>query len=158
MRRLVITAASLAVLTSACQPARTEMTERQRFAIADTVQQSLTRLQTAYDALDPESFLSFYSDDMRWGANGIYQIRADFDAGVRRYMATLDEAVNVCDEVVVRVLGPDAAVVEAMCHETEVFTSGDTLEDTYAMTLVWARVEAEWKVVNAHSSHPRPAA
>jgi uncharacterized protein (TIGR02246 family) len=156
MRKIVLAIVSWALVAGACQPAGTDLTEQERAVIADSVEQLAIRLLESYDALDADRFLSFYSDDMRWGARGDFQSRADFDAGVRGWLASLSGSVNVWDERVVRVLGPDAAVLEARCHEIEVDTAGVSLEDSYAMTLVWARIDGEWKVVHAHSSHPRP--
>ena len=66
MRRLALAALSLAFLVTACQPARTELTEEQKAAIEEEVRQTVDDMGDAYSALDFDRFRSFLADDLRW--------------------------------------------------------------------------------------------
>ena len=153
MRRLALAALSLAFLVTACQPATTELTEEQKAAIEEEVRQMQADMGDAYRALDFDRFRSFLADDLRWAISPVpFFTIEDMEPGLRAYMSGISETTSE-DELFVRVLGPDAAVVGLTSHETVVDVNGVSSSVRTAMTLVWARVDGVWKVVHGHQ-HP----
>ena len=145
MRRLAFAALSLAFLATACQPATTELTEEQKAAIADTVNQLHASLTDALNARDADRFFASYSDDMLWGGAYGFGTRAVVEDAVRAGMESSTDAewdISWYDTAV-KVLGPDTAVFWGS------YGGGDERTHT---TLVYARVDGEWKMVHAHAS------
>ncbi len=153
MRRLTLAALSLAFLVTACQPATTELTEEQKVAIEEEVRQVHADMGDAWSANDFDGWRSFFADDLRWGMPPVpFFTMADMEPGVRALMSETRETTSE-DDLFVRVLGPDAAVVGLTSHATVVDVNGVSRNEETAMTLVWARVDGVWKVVHGHH-HP----
>ncbi len=153
MCRLPLAALSLAFLVTACQPATTELTDEQKAAIEEEVRQMQADMGDAYSALDFDRFRSFLADDLRWAFSPApFLTMEDIEPGIRAVMSGISETTSE-DEMFVRVLGPDAAVVGLTSHETVVDVNGVSSSVRTAMTLVWARVDGVWKVVHGHQ-HP----
>ena len=153
MRRLALAALSLAFLVTACQPATTELTEEQKAAIEEEVRQTVDDMGDAYSALDFDRFRSFLADDLRWAISLVpFLTMEDIEPALRAYMSGISETTSE-DELFVRVLGPDAAVVGLTSHETVVDVNGVSSSTRTALTLVWARADGVWKLVHGHQ-HP----
>lgn len=152
MRRIVLAAFALTVL-AACQPATTELTEEQKAAIADTIQQVNTEHAVAMNARDLDSWLSGLSDDIRWAIPYGYGSHSQIEDAVR---SGLDAATDTTgwgmdwEETHVRVLGPDAAVLWGT------YAARFYDDERVHTTLVYARVDGEWKVVHGHSTNAEP--
>jgi uncharacterized protein (TIGR02246 family) len=156
MRRLTIAVLPLAFLT-ACQPAatelteRTELTEEQKAAIVQEVKQMQDDYWEAWNDLDLGRFLWFYADDVLWGTPDGTFITMETLGGpeLREWMSTLVTETNVVtDDISVRVLGPDAAVVALTTRGRTVYSNGTSTDDRTALTVVWARVDGAWKIVH----------
>ncbi len=153
MRRHALAALSLAFLVTACQPATTELTEEQKAAIEEEVRQSADDLGDAWNARDFDQFRSFLADDLRWAISPVpFFTIEDMEPGLRAYMSGISETTSE-DEMFVRVLGPDAAVVGLTSHETVVDVNGVSSSVRIAGTFVWARIDGVWKLVHGHQ-HP----
>jgi uncharacterized protein (TIGR02246 family) len=152
MRRFILAAFALTLL-AACQPATTELTEEQRAAITDTIQQVHTELGEALNARDLDSWLSGLSDDIRWAIPYGYGSHSQIENAVR---SGLDAATDTTEwgmdweETFVRVLGPDVAVLWGT------YAARGTDGERVHTTLVYARVDGEWKVVHGHSTDAVP--
>jgi uncharacterized protein (TIGR02246 family) len=151
----------LLVLVGACQPGASELTDEERTAIADTVRQLTVRLIDTWDIpMDPDLFFSLLSDDARWGFNGEFELASSDTSLTRAFMAELASGLTEADQnlenMAVRVLGPDAAVVGGILRYTEVDTAGVAGDGTQAITIIWERVAGQWKVVWGHESDPPP--
>ena len=150
--RLLFFAIPAAIMLTACQPATTELTEEQKAAIEDTIQQLNTELTVAMNARDFDSWLLSLSDDIRWGFPYGYSSHADIEGTLR---SMLDAATDTewgldWDETFVRVLGPDAAVLWG----TYTLRGSDGAQ--IHATQVYARVDGEWKIVHGHSTVAAP--
>ena len=151
MRRIVLAAFAVTVL-AACQPPTTELTEEQRTAIADTVRQLAVSFSDAWNTLDPDTHLSFYSDDVMYGFGGRFRDAESFREATTSFMNLFAEFDQSWDSLFVQVLGPTVAVTGGTVQWTNVRKSGESSLGGEAMTLVWHRVDGEWKVVHIHSS------
>ena len=152
MRRLVFAVLSLAFLATACQPATTELTEEQKAAIADTIRQVNNELNAAINARDVDSWLLGLSDDIRWGMTYGYGSLANIEGMLRPALAAAADTEWGMDwgEPAVRVLGPDAAVLWGT------YTVRGSAGVRTHTTLVYARVDGEWKIVHGHSTDAEP--
>ena len=152
MRSLVFAVLSLAFLVSACQPTTNELTAEQKAAIADTIRQVNSELNAAINARDLDSWLLGLSDDVRWGMTYGYGSLVNIEGLLRSESAAAADTEWGQDwgEPAVRVLGPDAAVLWG----TYVVRGSAGLR--VHTTLVYARVDGEWKIVHGHSTDAPP--
>ena len=56
-------------------------------------------------------------------------------------------------EVEVRVLGHDAALVSLTFRDSIITASGDLLQFQGPTTLIWERLEGQWRLVYADADH-----
>ena len=148
MRRLAFAALSLAFLATACQPA-TELTEEQKAAIEEEVTQRQADWLDALNSLDVERWQSFLADDVQWlMPQGSFTTKDIIGPAIEEWMSTVSEQRSVNDDVFVRALGPDAAVVGLTGHGTSLLANGESTEGRSAMTCVWAREDGVWRVVH----------
>ncbi len=151
MRRMVLSLIVLAAV--ACQPATKVLTEGQRAAIRDTVEQVMDELVAAGRALDAERVRAGYAEDPVVALNGV--VIDDFDARfemTKQFFGALRAAEGYYDNLHVEVLAPDAVVVTRNDHLSWTDTSGMTGQWHSAWTGVFRRMDGEWKIVYAHES------
>ncbi len=154
MRRLALAALSLAFLATACQPATTELTDEQKAAIEEEVRQVGDDMGEAWRALDFDRARSFLADDMDWAIPPMpFTTIEEIEPGARAYISGISEITLEDEDLFIRVLGPDAAVVGSTSHETVVDVNGVSSSTRTALTLVWARADGVWKLVHGHQ-HP----
>ncbi len=151
MPRLTFAGLALAALV-ACQTADTEFSGEELSAIAETVRQEAISLVDSWNTLDPDSHLTYYADEIRYGFEGSFMSGRAFREATSGYMGLFAEYNQVWDDIDVQVLGPNAAVTGVTMHFTTVSQSGESSEGVEAMTLVWSRIGGEWKVVHGHGS------
>ncbi len=157
MLRPSIIMAAIAACAVACQPASTELTDGQRAAIKDTVEQLMAELADAGRARDFDRIRAAYSENPVSVTNGV--IIEDFDArfeltrGFFESLRTLDGSSR---NVHLEVLAPDAVVVT---QNDDIFwadTTGTEGEVHTAWTGVFRRIDGEWKIIYSHESWPLP--
>ena len=157
MLRLSIVMAAIATCAVACQPASTELTDGQRAAIKDTVEQVMVELADAGRALDFDRIRAGYSEGPISVTNGV--IIEDFDA---RFELTRDffESLRTLDgsyrNVHLEVLASDAVVVTRNDDILWTDTTGTEGEFHTAWTGVFRRIDGEWKIIYSHESWPLP--
>jgi len=149
--------AAIATCAVACQPASTELTEGERAAIEDTVEQLMVELVDAGRALDFDRIRAAYAESPVSVIDGV--IIEDFDAhfelarGFFESLQTLDGSYR---NVHLEVLAPDAVVVT---RNDDIFwadTTGTEGEFHTAWTGVFRRIDGEWKIIYSHESWPLP--
>ena len=149
--------ATIALCLLACKPASTELTDEQRAAIRDTVEQVWVGMMDAARALDADRIHAAYADNHVRAENGV--IIEDFDSGfaaTRQWLPSLRTLEAAYKNVHFEVLGPDA-VVTTMNHDLSWTDSGGTEGEWHsAWTGVFRRIDGEWKIIYSHESLPLP--
>lgn len=127
-------------------------------AITDTALTLTEVFNEAWQEMDPERILTFYSDDLQYYRMGTHtSSRAAFEHALDTFILPRTESYRV--EVVdprVRVMGPDAAVVGFVSRGEVVRRTGETESVEGAFTLVYERRHGEWKIVHVHESSAAP--
>ena len=153
LRSSVVVVAAIATCAVACQPASTELTEGQRAAIRDTVQQVLAGMADPLRALDADRIRALYADEPVVALNGV--ILEDFDARfelTRQWLGSLRRVEGSHRNVHIEVLGPGAVVVTKNDDVTWTDTTGAEGEWHSAWTGVLRRIDGEWKIIYGHES------
>ncbi len=153
MRRMVLPL--LLLVGVACQPAMTDMTDEQRAAIRDTVEQIMDGLVDAARALDAVPVRAAYAENPVVVLNGV--IIEDFDAQfelTKQFLGSLQVLDGSYDNLHLEVLAPDAVVVTRNDHLRWTDTTGTMGEWHSAWTGVFRLIDGEWKIVYAHESIP----
>ncbi len=157
MLRPSIIMAAIAACAVACQPASTELTEGQRAAIEDTIEQLMAEIADAGRARDFDRIRAAYSENPVSVTNGV--IIEDFDAHfelARPFFESLRTLDGSSRNVHLEVLAPDAVVVT---QNDDIFwadTTGTEGEIHTASTVVFRRIDGEWKIIYSHESWPLP--
>jgi ketosteroid isomerase-like protein len=138
---------------SACAQNRPVLDAEAVSAAADSATRSF---QAAERARDPAAAIRHLAPDFDMLVDGR---RIPYDsvvASVRRTLPALTSFATEWRDLHVRVLGPDAALVSFVFHDTVVTTEGDTARFTGPTTLVWQRRGADWLLVFADADHYPP--
>ena len=157
MLRPSIIMVAIAACAVACQPASTELTEGQRAAIEDTIEQLMAEIADAGRARDFDRIRAAYSESPVLVNNGV--IIEDFDAHFelgRGFYGPLRTLEGSYRNVHIEVLAPDAVVVT---RNDDIFwadTTGMEGEFHTAWTGVFRRINGEWKIIYSHESWPPP--
>ncbi len=151
MRRIVVAAA---LLVAACQQLAPESSStaadnQHVVAIVD----SLTRaFEQAERDLQPGRVRSLLSPDFYMYADGVRANYGEVVTGIDE-ISTFQHFEPGWDNLEVRALGPDAAMVSFTFRDSIVTGSGDVLLAGGATTLVWERRDGEWRVIYADADH-----
>ena len=147
MPRLALAAVSLAFLVTACQPARTELTDAEKAEIERAVIQAYQGYWNAWSAQESvDDYMGYYHD---WavsplaGYESIKAVRSDALeswAYYRRWEVELGETR-------VLVLGPDVAVLEGASVSVVTDITGIVVEWTQRANWVWVLRDGQWKIV-----------
>ena len=157
MLRPSIVMAAIAMCAVACQPASTELTEGQRAAIKDTVEQRMDEMANAGRALDADRIRAVYAESPVSVINGV--ITEDFDARfelTRQFLGSLRTLEGRIRNVHLEVLASDAVVVTRNDDILWTDTTGTEGEFHTAWTGVFRRIDGEWKIIYSHESWPLP--
>lgn len=130
----------------------TQLTPEQESAIADSIQSLTEDVLVAWEELNPEPYLDYYSDDLHFYYQGSDLTRDKFEEVVRREMAAYQEFTTELSDPQVEVLGPDAAVVSFKYKGTAVDTTGNQKSLNAAFSVIFERRNDEWKIIQAHES------
>ena len=157
MLRPSIIMAAIATCAVACQPASTELTDGQRVAIRDTVEQRMAEMANAGRALDADRIRAVYAESPVSVMNGV--IIEDFDARfelTRQFLESVRTLEGSYRNVHLEVLTSDVVVVT---RNDDIFwtdTTGTDGELHTAWTGVFRRIDGEWKIIYSHESWPLP--
>jgi ketosteroid isomerase-like protein len=157
MLRPSIVIAAIATCAVACQPASTELTEGQRAAIKDTIEQVMSEIADAARALDADRIRAVYAESPVSVINGV--IIEDFDARfelTRQFLRSLRSLEGSFRNVHLEVLASDAVVVTRNDDLSWIDTTGTAGELHTAWTGVFRRIDGEWRVIFSHESWPAP--
>ena len=157
MLRPSIVMAAIAMCAVACQPASTELTEGQRAAIKDTVEQRMDEMANAGRALDADRIRAVYAESPVSVINGV--ITEDFDARfelTRQFLGSLRTLEGRIRNVHLEVLASDAVVVTRNDDISWTDTTGTEVVLHTAWTGVFRRIDGEWRVIYSHESWPPP--
>lgn len=132
------------------------MSSAEERAIADTLQTLTEQVDAAFEALDPQPYLAYYSDDAHFYYDGSHLPAKEFEEVVRQEMAKYRKFSTTVMDPQVEVLGRDAGVVSFRYRGRAADTAGNSQKLTAAVTVVFERRNGEWRVVQAHESFPPP--
>jgi len=147
MRRVVAAALTM-VLLSACQSTTTELTERQKAEIEESVKRAASEYIDLWFAQDDmEAYMSRHSDwaGTPWGFGSLNALRSYTE----QYWERWDFEVGEAGEMEVMVLGPDAAAVNWTTTYVRIDTAGDRQERTVSFAHVWVREDGQWQLLLA---------
>ncbi|NIM49755.1 MAG: DUF4440 domain-containing protein [Gemmatimonadales bacterium] len=157
LRSSIATVAAIAASVTACQPVSSELTDEQRAAIRDSLEQVMAGLVDAARALDADAIRARYAENPVVALNGV--IFEDFDARfelTRQWLGSLRTLKGSYKNLHVEVLAPDAAVVTRNDDISWTDTTGVAGEFHSAWTGVFRRIDGQWKIVYSHESLPMP--
>lgn len=119
-------------------------------ASVDSAARSFEAAQRARDAVRTIAHLApdfyMYNDGVRVGYDSVA-------ASIRRTMGGLRHLEPGFENLEVRPLGPEAALVSLTFHDSIVTDSGKTLTFRGPTTLVWERRGRDWLIVYADADH-----
>jgi ketosteroid isomerase-like protein len=160
-RQAIIALFFITPLVGGCAEPRDALTGAERRAIADTLERLVKR---AYDVSGPtagaaDRLISLYADSGRIvSASGgrILTSRDSLVEGIRYFWEStgrnMREPQWIWEQMVTDVLSPNAAVVTATYRVPHHTPRGEPHELAGAMTLVFARRNGRWVVVQEHLS------
>jgi ketosteroid isomerase-like protein len=157
MLRYSMVLAAIATCALACQPALPQLTDEQRAAIRDTVEQVMARMADAGRALDADRIRAVYAESPVSVINGV--IIEDFDARfelTRQFIGSLRTLDGSYRNVHLEVLGSDVVVVTR--NDDIAWSDTTGVEGVFhtAWTGVIRRIDGEWKIAYSHESWPLP--
>ena len=153
MKRWIVGCTILLGTSAACSSGSRTLSEADRTAIAAAVDSATLAFQAAERARDPERTIAHLAPDFSMYNDGV---RSSYDSvvvSIRATMGTLQHFEPQWTDLVVRVLGPNAAVVSFTFRDSIVTESGDLLQFTGPTTLVWERQGTDWLIVFADADH-----
>ncbi len=136
---------------------KTALTDAERSAIEEKIKALHSESLAAAEKVDVDRMFASSSSAYEIGNinNGVFIPSLDaLVAGFRELFATaLGQDINVA-ETRVAVLGPNAAVLTA--HGDFIATSkdGTMFESPFAHTMVFAKIEDDWRIIHSHQSFP----
>ena len=157
IEKLLCTALGLFLSQIGCQPAGSpELTQCQREAIADTVEQTVTDWFEAFVELNAEAYARYIGEDLIVAGDGGY---LSTDQGGPAWSGSFDsfhEATGTIEIENLEVLGPNAAVVNWRVDVRWILKSDRVAHHTGLATAVVARRDGQWKMIRQHESGVRP--
>ena len=147
------------MVLSGCQSqAAVTVTEKERAAIAKSVEATWADMMTAAKRLNPDQIRASYVDRPVVAVNGL--IIEDFDRdqfdGTRQWFRSLRRFDGSYAHVHLEVLDRRTAVATMNHHLTWTDTAGTPGEWNSAWTAVFRLIDGRWKIAYSHESTPRP--
>ncbi len=139
----------------ACAPSTT-LTETERTNIAAAVDSATRSFQEAERARDAERTVAHLAPDFYMYVDGVRTTYAESVEMISQSMPTLSAFEPTWDDLEVRVLGRNAAVVSFVVRDSLVAMNGDITVMTGPTTLVWERRGDDWLVVYGDADHYSP--
>ncbi len=153
MKRWIVRCTVLLTAAAACSSGSGTLSDADRTAIATAVDSATRAFQAAERARDPERTIAHLAPDFSMYIDGV---RTSYDAvvgSIRATMGTFQHFEPRWSDLIVRVLGPNAAVVSFTFRDSIVTESGDMLRSTGPTTLVWERRGTDWLILLADADH-----
>ena len=158
--RWISYAAFALVVSAACQPAPTEMTEQEISEVAAQVNAINDGFWNAWRDADIERGVSYYYDSPEFtfaiegellvGFSEVQEVTRSTYANIASQSITVAESYTT-------VLSPDLVYLVDRASYAVTDTDGVTGPDTqFVFTALWRNTDGEWKVHHAHLSNPPP--
>ncbi len=139
---------------AACQPGPdSPLSDAERRAITATVDSVMGAFEEAERNRDPERLIAFLAPEFYMYTDGIRTSYDSVTASMRRTLGTMQHFEPGFAGVEVRVLGRDAALVSLTFRDSIITASGDLLQFQGPTTLIWERLEGQWRLVYADADH-----
>ncbi len=144
-----------ALLTlAACQTGvQGPLTDAERRTIATTIDSLMGAFEEAERSRDPERLIAYLALDFYMYTDGIRTSYDSVAASMRRNLGAMQHFEPGFDNIEVRVLGRDAALVSLTFRDSVITASGDLLQFQGPTTLLWQRLEGQWRLVYADADH-----
>jgi uncharacterized protein (TIGR02246 family) len=155
MRIGTIAALAVPALLLACQPAA--LTDAQRAAIEDEIEQLFADQAAILNAVDTEAWLDQFeqSEDFTYAASGeVTRGFAAFAEETRAYFANFESGEFAWGDRYIQVLAPDAACVTSTWEWTATTTAGETENARGTWTVVLRKHDGDWKIAVVAESYP----
>ena len=123
-------------------------------AVADTVLSLAEAWVEAWNELNAERMLQLHSEDLQYYWRGRPMSYEVFQRALREDIIPNETYSIEMTDPHVQVLGPNAAVVAFQIRD-KASPSGATSPATSALSLIFVRRDAEWKIVHIHESPVR---
>lgn len=136
------------------------ITDAQQATIEDTVKALTDELINGAEQVDVDRCFANFTDayDSGFIDNGVFYPTLDSMIDVfRSGFSRLRSQEIEMSETRISVLAPNVAILTTHGSFTETDTSNNTSDSRFALTLAYAKVGEEWKIVHAHQSFPREA-
>ena len=149
---------ALSITASSCGPAApASLTEAERTAITDSILTITRGFAAAANALDVSRFSPLFSSDpaLTFAADGNLML-VSHDSLMSMYRATSSGFIKmefVWDTLRVSVLEPKVAVLSGAAHLAVTDKSGKMTRQGVAVTYVFVRRDAGWRLLHGHASH-----
>ncbi|HEX9892322.1 MAG TPA: nuclear transport factor 2 family protein [Gemmatimonadales bacterium] len=147
------------VLSLACAPAPTALSEAHAAAIRDSVTQAQTRFRELSARAHWDSLGAFYSTapGFRFAESGAVQYRSATE--VRRALSRMPAGTRIetsYRDSEIDAVAPGVAVLTTLFETSFVDTTGARFSFGGAVTLLWVHESAGWRIRAGHSSAPVP--
>ena len=146
-------------VVAACHPAVASLGPAQRSAVADSVRRATSEFSAAASAVDADRLFALYSNTPDFAAadNGVLYTSVEPLREKYRQIYRGFRAIEThFDTTRVTVLAPDAAVITFSGSVVTIDTAGVRQPPTtLALTLVWVREPAGWRIRQMHQSFLR---
>lgn len=157
MRRFVLAAFAL-MLIAACQPTTTELTEEQKAEIEAEVRALDDEGLATVVAWGLEPFLSFFSDDLIYALFG--EVHHGLSAWRDQVTPFFEQAPSIenCerDGPYYQVLSSEIVVSTSVGKCVGPAADGSPVVIDHTWTVVWAKRDDQWKIVNMSETYPTP--
>jgi ketosteroid isomerase-like protein len=157
MRRVIL---PLMLISVACQPSTTGLTDDQKTAIAEEIRQGFDSYAAAVRQLNQDAVLSMFqqSDDFTFAENGaVFRAWSALADLVHRswplYASVQDFEWG---ELHIQVLAPSVASVTTTFDFAGTDTTGVQVSVNGTALYVWLKTDSGWKIVTAAEMFPRP--
>jgi len=140
-------------LLSACAAPPAAFDDAARAAVEAAVDSATRAFEATERARDVDGMLRHLAPDFTMVTDGVRSGRDEVVAQVRSTMPTLRSFESQWTDMVVRALGPDAALSSFHFVDVVVTGEGDTLRAQGPTTLVWERRGEDWRIVYADADH-----
>jgi uncharacterized protein (TIGR02246 family) len=157
MRYRTLAALTVPALLLACQPAA--LTDAQRAAIEDEIEQLYTDQAAMLSAVDTEAWLDQFeqSEEFTYAATGeVTRGFATMAEETRTYFANYESAEFTWGDRYIQVMAPDVACVTSTWEWHATTTAGETEDSRGTWTVVLRKHDGVWKIAVAAESYPPP--
>ena len=128
-------------------------------SIVQRVMEANQRMTAAANRLDTDAFFACIidSDESRIIQNGkLFKTRAEAMAAVRRGSQGIAKLERIFDQPQVSVLAPGVALLTAEGSTSGTLQDGRTIQNRFAVSLVFVLRDGQWKLFHGHYSLPNP--